>query len=121
MGQIRDVLEKIITDDNRYAIRNFGGQTGEFSDICKDIIEGDALQGKIMASVIMVTLSVRVIADYAKERGITEPTAENIHQLILDNATAFTPLLEFVCYGIMVGRKIAEMENEVINNLERGL
>ena len=119
-AQIKTMLEEEIEASGEYSRRNFGLSTGEdFREMVEEAVKSRKVTANLILNTLMVGLAGPKLAEWMKANETASKDADALlSNAILSNLTAFKGPLEFLYWGIQIGRKLARQEAETLKTLE---
>lgn len=120
-SEIRTMLKAEIEASEKFASRNFGLAVGDsFREMVEEVVKDDGVSAKLLCGVLLVGLGGKSFAESLKNAPPQGPNpGQAISQAILANMQTFQPLMEFLYWGIQIGRKLATEEAKALNKLEQ--
>ena len=118
---IRTMLRVEMQTSEEFSRRNFGLAIGDdFREIAEEVIKEQRVSGKLLCGVLMAAFGGEAFAKSLKKEGAQNLDADQVlNQAILANMQTFQPPLEFLYWGIQIGRKLAKEEIETLKKLEQ--
>lgn len=120
-SEIRTMLKAEMEASDKFSRRNFGLAVGDgFREMVEEIVKDDGVSGKLLCGVLFAGLGGKGFAESLKNTVPQGPGAGlALSQAILENMQTFQPMMEFLYWGIQVGRKLAMEEAKVLSKLEQ--
>jgi hypothetical protein len=118
--EVRTLLRNAINDSEDFSHHNFGLAVGEdFREMVEGVIEDSRVTAKLFCGVLIASLGGESFAKSLKnDLPQNEKDDGPLKRAILSNAQIFQPQMEFLYWGIQVGRKMAQAEMEALKKLE---
>lgn len=118
---IRTMLESEIKTSSEFSRRNFGLAVGDdFREMVEEIVKSKEVSALLLCGLMMGALGGKTFAESVKND--PPQSAEDdgsLRRAILANMEIFKPSMEFLYWGIQVGRKLAQAEAETFKKLEK--
>ena len=119
--KIRTMLEEEIKASGEFARRNFGLAVGDdFREIVEEALKSKDVTAHLMLGLLIAAMSAKDFGNSLKPVIQQEGSMEtNLPRVIIDNFEAFRPSMEFLYWGIQIGKKLALQEVEMFKRLEK--
>ena len=119
--QIKTMLEAEMKTSDEFATRNFGLSTGDdFREIVEETLQSTKVSVLLMMNPLMAALMGPKLGKWLAENSADENKERYATKAILANFEAFKLPMQFLYWGIQIGRKLAREETDALKNLETG-
>lgn len=117
--KIRTMLESEIKASNEFSRQNFGLAVGDdFREVVEETLRSKEVSAHLLCGLLVSNLSSKGVGESLANSPRGPEGSESISKAILQNFEAFKPQMEFLYWGIQIGRKLALQEVETLNGLE---
>lgn len=118
--QIKTLLEAEMKASDEFSQRNFGLSTGDdFRELVEEVTQSNRVAAELMMGVLMVGLTGPRLSEFAKDHSLDPAGAGSFtRRTVLANLDTFKAPLEFLYWGMQVGRKLAIEEMESLKKME---
>lgn len=117
--QIKTMLEAEIVASSEFSSRNFGLAVGDdFREIVEETLQSGKIGALLVLSPLLAVTAGPVLGKWMEENRANEKDEDFMSKAILANFEAFKIPMEFLYWGIQIGRKLARQEVEALKNLE---
>jgi hypothetical protein len=118
--KIRTLLVDEMKSSTDFSRRNFGLAVGDdFREIVEETLKSKEVTGRLVCGLLIAALSGKSFGDSMAGDRAGVKDDEFVQRHILANFEAFKPYMEFLYWGIQIGRKLALQEVETLNKLEK--
>ena len=113
-AQIKTMLEAEMKASDDFATRNFGLSTGDdFREIVEETLQSTKVSVLLMMNPLMAALMGPKLGKWLAENSADENKERYATKAILANFEAFKLPMQFLYWGIQIGRKLAREETEL--------
>ncbi len=118
--QIKTMLEAEMKASEEFTTRNFGLAMGDdFREIVEEVVKSGKVAALLTLGLMMAALTGEKFGAWARANGDSGTTGKDLmSRAILENYETFKVPMQFLYWGIQVGRKLAQQETEALKNLE---
>lgn len=115
MEPIRTMLESEIAASQKFTTRNFGLMMGDgFRELVEEVLASETVDSILLGNMLTMTLATRGFANDL--RGLK--SREDMKEQILAHFEVFRPQMEFLYWGIQIGRKLCAQESTALRTME---
>jgi hypothetical protein len=118
---IRTMLRAEMKTSEEFSRRNFGLAIGDdFREMVEEVIKDTGVDARLLCGTLMASLGGKRFAESLKDetqKNLNDDSS--LQRAILANLETFKPPMEFLYWGIQIGRKLAKEENEALKKLEQ--
>jgi len=117
--QIRTMLETQMETSKEFTSLNFGLAIGDdFPEMVKEVIKSDKVAASLLCNLLLVGLTAPSIGK-SLQPSLSNPDGHpHLPDVILKHFDTFKPQLEFLYWGIQIGRQLERQQTETLKGLE---
>jgi hypothetical protein len=117
--QIKSMLEAEMKVSDEFSNRNFGLSVGDdFREIVEEALQSRKIAATLAVNTLVAALGAPKLGTWMQANAAGQNEDDYVGKAILANFEAFKVPMEFLYWGIQVGRKLAQEETDALKKLE---
>lgn len=118
--QIRTMLEKQMETSKEFTATNFGLAIGDdFPEMVKEVIKSEKVTATLLCDLLIVGLTSPTIGKSLQPSPLNPESYPPLEGVILKHLETFKPSLQFLYWGIQIGRQLERQQAETLKGLEQ--